>query len=141
MFTIAVSGTVHCRAQDAYAELRAYRQYPEWWPIPVEPIAGDCPGIDITPLLFVQIRLVPAESPSETELQYRYMRGPFEGTGKWTIRELSQMPGLTEIQYTVRLEPTSRLAALISSTSLFRWKHTRDIKAIIDRLGQRCTVA
>lgn len=129
---LRVAATIPARPADAFARLLDCDRYHDWWPLRVRAIQGQEGAIEVRPLPGVRIVMVQQPREGEDELTYAYLRGPLRGTGTWRVRPVD---GGTEVEYTIRLRPVNALIGLLAATPLFRFKHGRDVRGIIRRLG------
>jgi uncharacterized protein YndB with AHSA1/START domain len=131
---ITVSGDLPCSAEHVYETLWHCEHFPEWWPVSVKLHDANSQAIFVQPLPMVRIQMIRTESESPQRVVYAYASGPFRGEGEWSVSDMLERPGWAHVDYTVRLRPVNTLVALGASTPLFRFKHRRDILAIMNRI-------
>ena len=136
MIEIKVSGLIQSKIDAVDDLLKNYSSYNDWWLIPTETIDGKEKYFQFTPLPFVKIGLEEDFYHANRELRFRYVKGPFRGTGIW---ELEKIDGETQISYTIRLKPVNFLIGLMAKTPFFKWKHSQDIRNIIKEIEKKVT--
>lgn len=128
---IDVGGDVRGTPDDVEALLTDYENYDCWWPLPVEVSGSAVPRLRVTVLPFVELDLEPMMEVEGGTVGYRYVRGPFRGTGVWDLQPRRGQEPLTGVRYRIELRPVNGLVRWISRTRLFRRRHTADINGIL----------
>jgi len=134
MIEIKVSEIINVKIDKVDNLLINYASYNEWWLIPTETIKGKDKYFQFSPLPFVKIGLVEDLYQPNNELKFRYIKGPFRGTGIWKLEGIDNK---TQISYTINLKPVNIIFGLMAKTRIFRWKHNQDIKNIIKELEKK----
>jgi ribosome-associated toxin RatA of RatAB toxin-antitoxin module len=133
-FCNTVSALVDCSVDRVLRVLHKVEEYPDWWPTPVL-WTGDGHGyLTVKPLPIVSIQMV-LVTRSAGKVQFEYAKGPFRGTGMWTVEPGGRVS--CNVSYTVDLVPVNMLAKIVVSTPLFRRKHESDIRHIIAALSTK----
>lgn len=135
MVEITVSQTIEAPIQNVYEVLIDIQSYPYWWELPIKYKGSQEGYFQFSPLPGIHIGLEKIFHVNQKLLQFKYVKGPFRGTGNWNVQQKSE--NLTWISYSIELEPTNYLFNLISSTNLFKTKHTNDIKKLIRTIEKR----
>jgi len=133
MIEITVSELIEAELDEVFKVLLNIKDYKNWWLVPVEKIEGKKNMFKFSPLNFVEIVLIEDYHIKNKELQFKYVKGPFRGTGKWELKK-HPIKGLLSIKYTIKLKPINLLIGLLANTKLFRKKHSTDILNIIKNI-------
>ena len=129
MIEIRVSHNIDVSQSKAFEVLRAWELYPNWWPVRVTTCEAPEFALVVFPLPLVRIFLVPEHIESGKRIVFRYVRGPFRGTGTWELVSCGE--GGVTVSYSIALNPTNWLVAALASTAAFRSKHCHDIRSIV----------
>lgn len=136
MIELHVAGSVQAKVKDIYQVLRDYTEYRSWWPLPVRTIEGVASYFEFSPLPLITIGLKENYYLENKVVQFKYVKGPFMGIGRWEIKE-SGRKGHTLLSYHIKLKSKNRLIGYMAHTALFRRKLSRDINNIIQKLEMR----
>lgn len=132
VINIIVKHTLEINLSDAYETICDFQNYSHWWSIPIKTIDIGSGTLEIKPFFLVAIGIKVIPQKDKPEVRFDYTKGPFRGYGIWKFDELKNKK--TQISYEVFLFPTNMVYGIVGRSDIFREKHKKDIKNIIERI-------
>lgn len=134
MIKVTVSKLLRGTRENLYAVLTDYGNYHNWYPLKVRPKSRE--RISIRPFwpIYIQIQF---QFKSDDRIVFHYVRGPFRGTSTWQLEVLDA--NKVQVNYSIKLKPVLFIYGWIAKTGMFRNKHFRDIKAIMNALEKEAS--
>jgi len=113
-----------------YKAIHMFDEYTHWWPkqYRVKKLPEHTKTISFSPAPPVKIHWEKGECLQDKQVQLFYTKGPFRGSGVWSMEETE---GGTLLRYTTYLNPINPLFRAVAKTSLFRKRHSQDIQKIM----------
>jgi ribosome-associated toxin RatA of RatAB toxin-antitoxin module len=127
--TIKVEKVIDSSIEKVKEILLDLKNYPKWWKAYKLKYDSDHETISFQPLMLIEITLHVLDK-GDNFIKFNYRKGPFRGSGLWEFKELET--GRTHISYTIAISGCNWLMDFIMSTSIFKWKHKKDIYRLME---------
>ncbi|SFD98862.1 hypothetical protein SAMN05518672_10454 [Chitinophaga sp. CF118] len=105
--------------------------YINWWNTFNARVDIKTNTITFKPLPFVEVKLQQVDK-GEDFIIFKYIEGPLAGYGTWRIRDIGN--GNTNVSYTIFVRGKNKILNSIKNTTLFKWKHSKDIHNLLKAL-------
>jgi hypothetical protein len=126
--TIKVEKVIDCGIENVKEILLDLKNCPKWWKSYNLHYDADQETVHFQPLFLIDITLHEMDK-GDNFIQFNYVKGPFRGSGLWEFKETET--GKTHISYTITISGCNCLIDFIKSTSIFKWKHEKDIHQLM----------
>ncbi|MDR3715870.1 MAG: hypothetical protein P4L51_23900 [Puia sp.] len=127
--SIVVSEVVVAELERVFKTLMDHGSYPDWWHVPAKILPGDV--VVFHPLWFVTIKIRIEKRPERNQIYFHYIEGPIVGLGVWKLA-WGEDERSTEVSYSVDIRARNYLFQKVLESSLFRKRHERDIRRLIE---------
>ncbi len=102
--------------------------YADWWPIKTTYVSEDV--IRIIPITPFTIHLKKVKPEIKNTIEFRYVKGPLRGMGRWIFYKINDENYL-KVSYYIKIRGLTPLLNILAKTSLFKRIHQKQIKNII----------
>lgn len=126
MIEITVQEQVLLKKENVFNVLQDVSCYDKWWGFKAKVINDKTFQFHPVSGVSIESKLVEV---TENRVIYNYIKGPFRGETYWEFDAKK-----STLSYVVNLHPIHQMYGLMTTTNIFKKKHTLDVQKVIKRL-------
>ncbi|WP_179367636.1 hypothetical protein [Winogradskyella forsetii] len=102
--------------------------YARWWPIDTNYVSEET--ISIMPIAPFAIHLKKMHTTAKNTVEYRYIKGPLRGQGRWIFQDING-ENYFKISYYINVKGLTPMISLFAKSALFEQIHKKNVEKII----------